>query len=73
MNQNVRCRDQENSHCHREAQAADDRPGQRGVSFASGAQFISTDYMEPDTRFGDYIVVMPGQVVARRNPVMAGR
>lgn len=49
----------------REARNNDTR--RRAAAFASHAQFISTDYMEPDTRFGPYVVTMPGGVVARRN------
>ena len=41
----------------------------REAAFASGAQFVSTDYMSPDVRFGDYEVDLPGGGVARRNPV----
>ena len=42
---------------------------QRDKAFASGAQFISTDYHEPDRRFSDYSVRFPGGQVARSNPV----
>jgi Phosphoinositide phospholipase C, Ca2+-dependent len=42
---------------------------QRDKALASGAQFVSTDYPEPDRRFSDYRVRLPGEVVARRNPV----
>ncbi len=41
----------------------------REAAFASGAQFVSTDYMSPDARFGPYHVELPGGGVARRNPV----
>jgi hypothetical protein len=41
----------------------------RTAAFASGAQFISTDYMEPDLRFGPYVVRMPGGLAARLMPV----
>ena len=41
----------------------------REAAFASGAQYVSTDYMHPDVRFGDYRVRLPGDVVARCNPV----
>ena len=41
----------------------------REAAFASGAQYVSTDYMSPDVRFGDYRVELPGGGVARRNPV----
>jgi len=42
---------------------------QREKALASGAQFVSTDYPEPDERFSDYVVRLPGGVVARLNPV----
>jgi len=42
---------------------------QRDKALASGAQFISTDYPEPDRRFSDYSVRFPGRQVARSNPV----
>src|SRR5262249_42940318 len=42
---------------------------QRDKALASGAQFVSTDYAEPDRRFSDYRVRLPGGVVARANPV----
>ena len=42
---------------------------QREKAFASGAQFISTDYPEPDRRFSNYHVRFAGNVVARGNPV----
>ncbi|MBT9470480.1 MAG: phosphatidylinositol-specific phospholipase C1-like protein [Pseudomonadota bacterium] len=39
------------------------------AAFASGAQYVSTDYMFPDPRRGPYQVRLPGDHVARRNPV----
>ena len=42
---------------------------QRDKAVASGAQFVSTDYPEPDRRFSEYCVQLPGGVVARVNPV----
>lgn len=44
-------------------------PAQRDRALASGAQFVSTDYPEPDRRFSDYRVSLPDGVVARVNPV----
>ena len=41
----------------------------RQQAFASGAQYISTDYPEPDSRLSDYRVQFPKHVVARANPV----
>ena len=42
----------------RQARAGD--VTQRDKALASGAQFISTDYREPDRRFSDYSVRFPG-------------
>jgi hypothetical protein len=42
---------------------------QRDKALTSGAQYISTDYREPDPRFSDYSVRFPGGKVARSNPV----
>ena len=47
---------------------SDDRTRQAS-GFASGAQFVSTDYMFADPRRGPYQVRLPGDGVARRNPV----
>jgi hypothetical protein len=44
----------------------------REAAFASGAQFVSTDYETPDTLFGTgYVVDLPGEGTARCNPVNA--
>jgi hypothetical protein len=37
----------------------------REAALASGVQYVSTDYMRPDARFGDYRVAMPAGVVGR--------
>ena len=42
---------------------------QREKALASGAQFVSTDYAEPDRRFSDYSVRFPAGQVVRSNPV----
>jgi hypothetical protein len=42
---------------------------QRDKALASGAQFVSTDYAEPDPRLSTYAVRFPGRQVARTNPV----
>jgi hypothetical protein len=42
---------------------------QRDKALASGAQFVSTDYREPDRRLTDYSVRLPDGQVARTNPV----
>jgi len=41
----------------------------RDRAFASGAQIISTDYPEADTRFSDYAVRFPNGRTVRSNPV----
>jgi len=43
----------------------------RDAALASGAQYVSTDYMQPDTRFSIYTVRMPQGVIAACNPVRA--
>lgn len=43
--------------------------GRRAAAFASGAQYVSTDYMQPDPRFGTYEVHLPGGGIARPDPV----
>ncbi|HEY5338262.1 MAG TPA: phosphatidylinositol-specific phospholipase C1-like protein [Rhizomicrobium sp.] len=43
----------------------------RDAALASGAQYVSTDYMEPDVRFGSYQVRLPGDAVALCNPQRA--
>ena len=49
------------------ARANDTR--QRDQALASGAQFVSTDYAEPDRRFSEYRVGFPRDASARLNPV----
>lgn len=45
---------------------------QRDLALSSGAQYISSDFPEPDPRFeGGYFVEMPGGTPARCNPVNA--
>lgn len=52
----------------REARAND--PRRRTAALASGAQYVSTDYLWPDPRFaGGYHVTLPGGGAARCNPV----
>lgn len=43
----------------------------RDAALESGAHFVSTDYPVPDPRFSDYQVTIPGDNVARCNPVNA--
>lgn len=46
----------------------------RDAALASGAQYISTDYIWPDDRFGTgYTARLPGNAAARCNPVNAGQ
>jgi hypothetical protein len=52
-----------------EARSNDTR--RRDAALASGAQYVSTDYMQPDARFGPYAARMPKGVVAACNPVRA--
>jgi hypothetical protein len=52
----------------REARANDTR--RRDAALASGAHYVSTDYLWPDPRFsGGYRVTLPGGGAARCNPV----
>lgn len=41
----------------------------REAALASGAQYVSSDYMRPDTRFSGYAVALPGGVVGRSPPI----
>ena len=50
-------------------QARRNDPSQRTKAFASGAQFISTDFPEARPEFSPYHVRLPGDVVARPNPL----
>ncbi|HEX3673384.1 MAG TPA: phosphatidylinositol-specific phospholipase C1-like protein [Rhizomicrobium sp.] len=43
----------------------------REAALASGAQYVSTDYMEPDLRFGPYSVRLPNGAIALCNPQRA--
>jgi hypothetical protein len=44
----------------------------RDAAFASGAQYVSTDYVFPDDHFGTgYVADLPGSGAARCNPVNA--
>ena len=58
-----------------DADTAEARTGdtaRREASFASGAHFVSTDYVFPDDRFDTgYVVDLPGETAARCNPVSA--
>jgi hypothetical protein len=53
-------------------QARSGDTSQRDAALASGAQYVSTDYVWPDDRFGTgYVVDLPGDTAARCNPVSA--
>jgi hypothetical protein len=41
----------------------------REQAFRSGAQFIITDYAQPDRRFSDYQVSFPGGTYVRPRPL----
>ncbi len=54
-----------------DADTVEARAGDRSrqdAAFAAGAQYVSTDYMKPDPRFGPYEAHLPGGGVARINP-----
>lgn len=54
----------------REARTGD--TSRRDKAFASGAQYVTTDYIWPDERFGTgYTAKLPGDAPARCNPVNA--
>lgn len=50
-------------------QARTNNPTQPERAFASGAQFLSTDYPEPIPAFSNYRVRFDGGIVVRNNPV----
>jgi len=54
-----------------EARTGDTR--RRTAAFASGAQFVSTDYMRPDRRLSAYVVSLPGGAIARPRPTTKPR
>ncbi|MDP1616890.1 phosphatidylinositol-specific phospholipase C1-like protein [Phenylobacterium sp.] len=49
-------------------EARQNDPARREAAFASGAQYVSTDYMTPDRRFSDFQVALPHGAAARLNP-----
>lgn len=55
------------------AEARANNTARRTAAFASGAQFISTDFWQSDDRFSDYRVQFPANAVWRINPVMPGK
>ena len=50
-------------------EARSNTTARRDAALASGAQYISTDYMRPDTRFGPYQARLPNGVIAACNPL----
>lgn len=42
---------------------------QLDAALASAAQYVSTDYLEPDLTYSEYVASLPGGGVARCNPV----
>ena len=54
------------------AQARDNDPSMREQAFRSGAQFIITDFAQPDRRFSDYRVSFPGGAYVRAKPIRRG-
>jgi hypothetical protein len=54
-----------------DADTVEARTGDRSrqaAAFASGAQYVSTDYMQADERLGDYSAALPGGGTARLSP-----
>jgi hypothetical protein len=51
--------------------ARDNDTERRDAALASGAQYVSTDYPEPDLAFSEYQVTLPGGTPSRCNPVNA--
>jgi hypothetical protein len=45
----------------------------QAAAFASGAQYVSTDYLTPDTRLSAYVAKLPGGGKARLSPVQQVR
>ncbi|WP_266170847.1 phosphatidylinositol-specific phospholipase C1-like protein [Dyella subtropica] len=50
-------------------EARRDDTHRREAAFATGAQYVSTDYLQADPRFGDYRVRLPQGETARCNPL----
>jgi hypothetical protein len=53
------------------AEARKTDTARRDAALASGAQYVSTDYMEPDARFGPYQARLPDGAIALCNPARA--
>lgn len=59
-----------------DADTVEARSGDRArqaAAFASGAQYVSSDYLVPDPRWPGYDVKLPGGGVGRLSPAKAGR
>jgi len=54
-------------------EAREGKTERRETALRSGAQYVSTDYMQPDPRFGKYSVKLPDGVTTVCNPVRAKR
>ena len=52
-------------------QARTNDTSMREAAFASGAQYVSTDYLRPDPRFSTYSVALPDGLRARVSPALA--
>jgi hypothetical protein len=52
------------------AEARRNDTSRQQAAFASGAQYVSTDYMSPDPRLGPYRAELPGGGVARPTPAL---
>jgi hypothetical protein len=52
-------------------EAREGKTERRETALRSGAQYVSTDYMKPDPRFGKYSVHLPDGVTTVCNPVRA--
>ncbi len=52
-------------------EARNNDTSRREIAFASGAQYISTDYFDADSRFSSYQVRLPNDMRARANPLRA--
>lgn len=50
-------------------EARKNETARQAAAFASGAQYVSTDYMQPDPRFGPYEAHLPGGARARLSPL----
>ncbi|MGH8186958.1 MAG: Ca2+-dependent phosphoinositide-specific phospholipase C, partial [Steroidobacteraceae bacterium] len=51
------------------AEARSGETARREAALTSGAQYVSTDYMQPDRRFGSYTVRLPDGATTICNPV----